>query len=437
MNAARNAQPTASTAEASAVGEAAARVESPAAKKAGFKALDSRNFKLLWIGLLISNAGTWMDSAAEGWLVTDLKHGNAPFWLGLISAAFAVPMLALPPFGGAIADRFPRVRLLWIVNAVYIVASSILAMLVLTGLIQAWMLVAYSFINGMVLAVDSPTRHALLPDIVTRDQLPSAVSLNSIAFTGAGLIGPALGGALIPLIGVGGVILFNAISCIAILVALAQLRDVPDHSRTRAATGNVLASIKEGLVFVRGSRLLMGLMTLSAASGLLVRSYGPMLAVFAREVFDVNSVRYGFMLSAGGLGTLIGGLWIARRSGFGSMGRWIMISVLIQGALLIGFVATASYAAALPALALIGVVNSIAGALIATLVQLAAPSHLRGRVMSFYLMTVVGVPSVGSFVLGSVSEALNVRLAIGAAAVCFLAIAAMIFARNEEVAHAR
>lgn len=412
------------------------RTPEPPAKKGGFLALESRNFKLLWIGLLISNAGTWMDSAAEGWLVTDLKHANAPFWLGLISAAFAVPMLALPPFGGAIADRFPRVRLLWLVQILYITASSILATLVLTGVIQVWMLVVYSFVNGMVLAVDSPTRHALLPDIVTREQLPSAVSLNSIAFTGAGLIGPALGGAMIPFIGVGGVLAVNAVSCIAILVALARLRDVPDHSKNRASNGNVLMSIKEGLAFVRGSRLLMGLMTLSAASGLLVRSYGPMLAVFAREVFVVDSLRYGFLVSAGGLGTLIGGLWIARRASFGSKGHWIMAAALAHGVLLLGFSATGVYGLALPALALVGIANSITGALIATVIQLTAPSHLRGRVMSFYLMTVVGVPSVGSFALGSVAEIVNVRFAVGAASVSFLIIAGTIFARNREVTHA-
>ena len=162
---------------------------------------------------------------------------DAAFWLGLISMAFAIPMIVLTPFGGAIADRFPRIRLLWIVQILYITASAILSIIVITGVVQVWMLVVYSFINGVVLAVDSPTRHALLPDIVTREQLPAAVSLNSVAFTGAGLMGPALGGALIPLIGVGGVLSFNAISCIAILVALKKLRDVPDHSRYADVAG--------------------------------------------------------------------------------------------------------------------------------------------------------------------------------------------------------
>ncbi len=405
-------------------------------RKLGFRALESHNFKLLWIGLLISNAGTWMDGAAQGWLVTDIKHGGAALWLGVISMAFAIPMLFLTPFGGAIADRFPRIRLLWIVQILYITASAILASIVIAGVIQVWMLVVYSFINGLVLAVDSPTRHALLPDIVTRDQLPSAVSLNSIAFTGAGMIGPALGGALIPAIGVGGVLAFNAISCIAILVALAKLRDVPDHSRSQTSPNNVLTSIKEGFAYVRSSPLLMGLMLVSAASGLLIRSYGPMMAVFAREVFHVNSIRYGLLLSAGGFGTLIGGFWVAARRDIPSKGRWVMTAVLVQGAMLLVFSGTAIYGIALPALAMVGVVNALAGALIATLIQLSVPGHLRGRVMSLYLMTVVGFPSVGSFALGSLAEIFNVRFAVGSAAACFLAIAAVIFLRNPELRRA-
>jgi MFS family permease len=182
--------------------------------------------------------------------------------------------------------------------------------------------------------------------------------------------------------------------------------------------------------------LLMGLMLLSVASGLLVRSYGPLLAVFARDVFQIDSVRYGLLLSAGGLGTLIGGFWLANRGGVGSKGRWVLVCMLVQGALLLVFAVTGIYGIALPALALVGIVNTIAGALIATLIQLGAPGHLRGRVMSLYLMTVVGVPSVGSFALGSLAEVINVRFAVGSAAVCFLAVAAVIFMRNDELRHA-
>jgi MFS family permease len=204
----------------------------------------------------------------------------------------------------------------------------------------------------------------------------------------------------------------------------------------QTSPANVLTSIREGMAFVRGSRLLMGLMVISAASGLLIRSYNPMLAVFAREVFEVDSIRYGLLLSAGGLGTLIGGFGIAARRDVRLKGRWVMIAVLAQALFLLVFAIAGIYGVALPALALAGVVNAIAGALIATLIQLAAPGHLRGRVMSLYLMCVVGVPSIGSFALGSVAELVNVQFAVGAAAVLFLVIAAVIFGRNAELRHA-
>src|SRR4051812_5483245 len=197
------------------------------APTARFAALQSRNFRILWFGLLASNAGTWMGSTAEGWLVTDLEPDRAAFWLGAISLAFAIPMLLLPPVGGAIADRFPRLRLLWIVQTAYLLMSIALAIIVLSGNASVWLLIAYAFGNGVVLAFDSPVRHSLLPDMLTREQLTSGVSLNSVAFTGASLVGPAIAGALIPLVGVGGVFAVNAVSCFATLAALAMFCDLP------------------------------------------------------------------------------------------------------------------------------------------------------------------------------------------------------------------
>src|SRR4051812_28208243 len=177
---------------------------------ARFAALQSHNFKLLWFGLLISNAGTWMEATATSWLITDLARHNDSFWLGVNAAAFAVPMLILPPFGGVVADRFNRIRALLGVQIIYLIASSTLAILVLTDVIRIWMIIVYALFNGIVLAFDSPVRHSLVPDIVEREQVASAVSLNSVAFTGASLVGPAIAGALIPLIGVGGVMSINA-----------------------------------------------------------------------------------------------------------------------------------------------------------------------------------------------------------------------------------
>src|SRR4051812_10499426 len=210
-------------------------IESPAVETIARKkavrvgAFQSRNFRLPWTGLTIANSGSWMATTAEGWLVTDMASGNASVIIGLIALAFALPMFGLIMIGGAVADRFPRIRMLWIVQCCYLTFSTALAVVTLLDLIQIWMLIVYSFLNGLVLAFDSPARNALLPDLVPKEDLAGAVSLNSAAYSGAALIGPAIAGALIPIIGVGGVYAFNAVSVLAVLAALAKMRNVPEH----------------------------------------------------------------------------------------------------------------------------------------------------------------------------------------------------------------
>jgi MFS family permease len=406
--------------------------EAEAVRPARFAALQSRNFRLLWIGLLTSNAGTWMESTGMGWLVTDLEPERKAFWLGLIAAAFAIPMLLLPPIGGAVADRMPRLRMLWTVQIVYLIASAVLAALTLADVVDVWYLLGYSFINGAVLAFDSPVRHALLPDLVSRDQLTSAVSLNSVTFTGAALVGPAIAGALIPIIGIGGVFVVNTISCFATLYALSRMRDVPQRSR-HAAPGGAFSAIRRGIAYVWNDPLLRGLLTISLISGLLGRSYGPMLAVFARDEFHVGSTAYGLLLAAGGLGTLVGAFGLAGRSDVQHRGRWLMIMTVCQAVLLLLFAVCPWYVVALGLLVLVGAATAVAGALNATLVQLTAPNELRGRIMSLYVLTLIGVPSAGALLAGTVGEAIGVREAIGLGAVIVILLAGVVFARNSSL----
>lgn len=370
-----------------------------------------------------------MESIASGWLVTDLEPDRAPFWLGVLAASFAIPMLVLPPFGGAIADRVNRMRLLWTVQIFYLLLSSGLAIVTLAGVVEIWMLLVYAVLNGVVLAFDSPVRHALLPEIVSRDQLTSGVSLNSVAFTGAALVGPAIAGALIPLIGVGGVMSLNAVSCVATLVALAKLEGIPVHA-SRRSTESVLRSIGRGVRFILASPVLSGLMLISTISGLFARSYSPLLAVFARDVYHVGSGAYGVLVSAGGLGTLIGAFGLAGRRDVAKRGRLVAVSVLAQAVLLLLFALSPWYALSLPLLGLIGVMYALAGASIATLIQLTAPNDLRGRVMSIYMLTVIGVPSVGSFIIGATAQWTGVRWAVGVSAVIVLAAVSVTFKRN-------
>ncbi|MGH2533471.1 MAG: MFS transporter [Thermomicrobiales bacterium] len=399
----------------------------------GFAALHSRHFRLLWLGLFVSNSGTWMNSTAQGWLVTDLDPDGAAVALGLIAAAFAVPMLLLPPLGGAVADRVPRLRMLFVVQCLYVVLTSLLAFITLTDLIEIWMLMVFSFFNGVVLAFDAPCRNAIVPDIVTPRQLTSAISLNSAAFTGAALIGPALAGALIPFVGVGGVFAINTVTYVAVFWALLQMRGIPAIGLRRSSPDSVLRSIGHGIDYVRHSPLMLGLLTVSVITGIFGRSFGPLLAVFARDVFEVGSLGFGVLVAAPGLGTLCGAIALASRADVSNRGRWIWRSAAIFAVALLAFALSSFYVVALPLLVLVGFSSTIAAALIATLIQLHAPSELRGRLMSFFSLTVIGVPSAGVLISGAVADAVGVRAAVGGGAVVVILLVSLTFTRNRAL----
>jgi MFS family permease len=404
-------------------------------KRGGFAAFQSRNFVLLWTGLITSNVGTWMAGTAEGWLVTDLKGDSAAFSLGLIAASFAVPLLLLPPVGGAVADRVPRLKLLWTAQLLYLVLAIALTMLTITDVINVGLLMAYAFLTGIVLAFDAPCRHALLPDIVTRDQLTSAVSMNSAAFTGAQMIGPVVAGALIPLIGVSGVFVINAVSCLATLWALSQLRDVPQHSRRHTSEG-LVTSIMVGVNYVRQSRLLSGLLLMSLISGFFVRSFMPLLVVFARDVFEVGSVGFGFLSAAVGFGTLAGALTLASRKDIANRVRLSILATIAGCGALFLFAVSHWYGPALLFLIGVGFFTVIATSLIAAVIQLTVPGELRGRIMSLYMLTIIGIPSAGAFLSGAMADLFGVQFAVAAGAVFVIALVTLNVFKNEELREA-
>src|SRR5439155_13606068 len=212
----------------------------PAEQPRRFGALRHRDFALLWAGLLISNSGTWMQSVAQGWLAYQLT--NSPFYLGLLGASFAVPMIALPLVGGTIADRVERLAILKVTQTAMMLLAVAMATLAYLRIITIWDMIAISFLSSVALAVDNPTRQALIPDLVPRQELLSAISLNSVAFNGAALVGPAIAGIILQF-GVGGsnpatatellfrntsiVFYVNALSFLAVLVPVFLIRPRP------------------------------------------------------------------------------------------------------------------------------------------------------------------------------------------------------------------
>lgn len=405
----------------------------PGPSRSRFPALQSPNFRTLWIALVVTNTGTWMATVGEGWLVTDLEPQRKSFYLGLIALAFAVPMAVLPLVGGVLADRVPKIRLLWITQITFLLQSIVVATLTLTGRATVGMLIAASFVTAVILAVDSPVRHSLVPDIVDRDQLTSAISLNSAAFQGAQLIGPAVAGALIPTIGVGGVFAVNAISSLATLAALRRFRPFVESRRDRSGD-RVAAAVAAAFRYVRGTPLVGGLLLLSLSSGLFGRSYSPLMPAFARDVYGVGSTGYGFLVTAGGIGAIAGAAVLAgRRDELRNRGRIAIAAYAVQILLLALLAATDRYAVGVAVQVVFAISAATAAALVSTLIQSNVPPQIRARVVSFMLLTFIAAPSVGTFALGSLADATSLRTAVGVFAGCLAVALAVVVARNPVV----
>ena len=401
-----------------------------------FAVFSHRNFTVFWISLVITNTGTWMAGVADGWLITDLEPARKSFFLGLISIAFAVPMLILPPFGGIVADRLPKVSGLYLTQIAFLLVNATVAVLALSSHINVPALVAASFVSAVVLAFDSPIRHSMVPDLVPRSLLTSAVSINAVAFSGAGLLGPAIGGLLIPLIDPGGVFLVNAISSVSVLFALRMIKDIPDirHASDSHRNDNPREALVRAFAYLRSSPLLFGLFVMALVAGFFGRSYMPMMPVMSRDVYHVGSTANGVLISAGGLGAIVGGLGLsAYASDIPRRGRLAAALVISQGVFLLALGASDSFIVGLVILMVMGVCGSAAVALITSLVQEHVPVQFRGRVMGFFLLTMISFPSAGSFALGLVADQTSIQWGFAVFAAIVVGGVAFVSSRNRTV----
>ena len=276
-------------------------------RKGRFAALQSRNFTLLWLGLIVSNAGTWMQNVANGWLVLQLT--NSPLWLGLLGLSFALPMMVLPLVGGAVVDRVHRIKLLYITQTASMLVAFALAILTWLNLVTVWHIFAASFLGAALLAFDNPARQALLPELVPPGDLLNALSLNSATYNGAALIGPALAGALLVPLGAGTLFFLNGVSFLAVIFALMGMKDVRAHSGGKP--GSLRSSMGAGLTYAWSNRLVFVLLLLSALAAFFGRSYQTLLPIFARDIWQTGPEGYGALLSAGGAGALVGAFGLA------------------------------------------------------------------------------------------------------------------------------
>jgi MFS family permease len=365
-----------------------------------YAALRYPNFRYLWAGLIVSNMGTWMQNVANGWLVLQLT--NSPLWLGLLGLSFAVPMIVIPPFAGAVVDRVHRVRLLFFTQSMQLLTALALAVLTWLGRVQTWHILVASFVGAALLAFDNPARQALIPDLVKPRDLLNALSLNSATYTGAALVGPALAGVMLGPLGAGTLFFINAISFLAVIFALAAMTDVRTHSGGPA--GSLRKSFWSGLAYAWHSRMIMALLGLSALSGVFGRSYQSLLPIFGRDIWRAGAEGYGMLLSAAGGGAVFGAFGLASFRRWSHQGAIMLISGFIFSLSLVAFALSRSIWAGLALLFIAGVTSTVFSTIISTFIQFSVPNELRGRVMSLYTVTLIGLPSLGALGSGALAD---------------------------------
>lgn len=365
-----------------------------------FAALSYKNFRLLWSGLIVSNMGTWMQNVASGWLVLELT--NSPLWLGLLGFSFAVPMVILPPFAGAVVDRVHRIRLLFFTQSMQMLNVLVLALLTWSGRVEVWHILVNAFVGAVLLAFDNPARQALFPDLVASRDLLNALSLNSATYTGAALVGPALAGILLEPLGAGTLFFLNSVSYLAVIVALAMMRDVRTHSGGKP--GSLGSLFLSGLSYVRSNRLILALLVLSSIAAIFGRSYQSLLPAFSRDIWHAGAEGYGLLLAAAGGGALVGAFGLAYLKQVPHQGALMLVNGLLFSMILIAFSLSPSFILGLFLLFFSGITSTVFLTMIATFIQLSVPNEIRGRVMSLYTVTLIGLPSLGAMGSGAVAE---------------------------------
>ena len=377
----------------------AGRAETPMSRKSPqtFRALRHRNFGILWISLIISSIGTWMQIVAQSLLVLKITH-NSALALGTVSLAQAASFFLFALVGGSFADRINKRRLLFFTQSLSMILAFVLGLLTITGVIQVWMIVVIAFCSGTVLSFDQPTRSALIPVLVPREDLMNAISLQSIVFNGSAVVGPALGGIVIGLIGFAGNFFLNSASYLAVLLALCILHVPKDAAAlSTEKRGPMLAQIRASLATVGRDAALPWI--LSGYGALLF--FGPstslILPFFALKILHLNPFQVGLLFSAAGLGTVIGALSVASLGDFQHKGWLLLISFLVWAFALLLFALSHVLWISMAALLLFGIAQNGVGATTITLMQTRVPPQMRGRVMSLNTLFIMGVRPLGDF----------------------------------------
>ena len=373
-----------------------------------FSSLKVKNFRLYWFGMLISLIGTWVQTIALSWLVFDLTKSS--FLLGLVGFLGSIPMFLFSLLGGVAADRFNKRNILLATQNIFMILAFILAMLTQFKIITVNQIMVIAFLNGLVMAFDGPTRQSMVVELVGKNYLLNAIALNSAAFNSARIIGPAIAGILISVIGSSGCFYINGISFIAVIIALLLIKD---HSAVKRSSHTSWdKDLFEGLRFILGHEVILALIIMVGMTSLFGISYVILMPVFAQNVLHIGAKGFGMLMYSAGLGALLAALFLARMGEAKNTGKYIILSSIIFSLSLILFSLAKIYILCLSLLVIIGFTSVTAISLINNALQNIVADEFRGRVMSAFMFTFAGVMPFGNLIAGSLAQFLGVSLTI-------------------------
>lgn len=397
-----------------------------ASLKNTFQILNKRNFFLFFIGQGISLIGTWMQRIAMSWLVYRLT--NSAFLLGIVGFASQFPTFLFAPFAGVLADRLNRRQVLLVTQILSMIQAFALAFLVITNNVTIWHIVILGTLLGIINAFDIPVRQAFVIDIVERkEDLRSAIALNSSLVNGARLLGPSIAGLLISFVGEGMCFFLNGASYIAVIIALFAMNIVPktiQHKRQ-----NIWRDFLEGSSYTFHSVPIRTILLLLALVSLMGMPYTVLMPIFATDVIHGGAHTLGFLMASSGIGALIGAFFLASRVNIDGLERWIFLSAGIFGIGLIAFSLTCTLALSILTLVITGFGMMVQMAASNTILQSIVADDKRGRVMSFYTMSFMGMAPFGSLLAGSLANVFGTVNTIAVGGFSCLA-GSLIFAYN-------
>lgn len=389
----------------------------PPARVTPFAPLRYRNFRLLWTGFVVSNTGSWMQFTALGYLMDQLT--SRPIFLGLLGLAQAVPRLLFAFLGGVIADRVDRRMILLTTNLITLVSSLVLGLLTYLDLVRVWHLLVIGGFNSFVHSFEMPARQSMTPSLVDEPLLLQAVSLNSMAFNGAGVFGPAIAGVVISLVGTHGAFFLNSISYVGVVWALLAMRLPAFVAEGGVSFGE---DIREGLALLTRHRVVLVLLTVIAALSFFGRPYIRLMPAVAREVLHVGPRGLGILQAAPGLGTILAVFAIGWIAGWMHKGALMLAAAFLMGAMVTLFSFSGSFAGSVALLVGVGLTQSAAMASANTLMQTTVPAGARGRAMGLFGTVAFGMMALGVLPAGALAEVIGLSWSLALGGIVLMAV---------------